>query len=215
MGQKNYRQIVIVIICFVLVSILIHAQKDQSPNIKPFSLSQALSTIEGWEAKRTIELDQKVIESLELDDYLNQIYTNGQTTISLYVGYYLTAKKVGAAHSPLVCFPGQGWVVSDISQGSMKINDKTFRFATMVVTKAERKELVLYWFQAFDKTSAGTFFQKVNIFLAKYLNAREDNAFVRASIPMNGGSKKHSLHKIENFIRAFYPKFLKYVTSQT
>ena len=73
---------------------------------------------------RYTPLGPKIVKALELDDYANQSYSDGKDTISLYIGYYFTAKKVGAAHDPLVCFPGQGWVVSDTQKDKIVLNPK-------------------------------------------------------------------------------------------
>jgi EpsI family protein len=202
---------VVVIVAFVLVSAIIHFRRDQGPYLKRASLSQAVSALKGWKLEEIMKLDPNIIDSLELDDFLNQNYTNGNSTVSLYLGYYMTSKKVGAAHSPLVCFPGQGWLVSDKTEASMQIGDQTIHYSSIVVSKGQIKSLVVYWFQAGDKTSSGTFFQKVNLLLAKFYHSREDNAFVRVSISMNGRSKQESFQEIKHFIRAFYPKLLEYL----
>ena len=81
----------------------------------------------------------------------------------------------------------------------------------MVATKVQNKELLLYWYQAFDKTSPGTLLQKTYVLLAKFLHHREDNAFVRVSVPMEGQSIEEAFDIGAEFIEAFYPLFLKYV----
>ena len=82
----------------------------------------------------------------------------------------------------------------------------------MIVSIGQRKELILYWFQAFNKTTPGTFLQKIYVLWAKYRYHREDNAFVRISIPMTGQTKKEAFNTGVRFIESFYPAFLRYVT---
>lgn len=179
--------------------------------MKRTSLSQAFSDFQGWKGHGSSSFDQEVVKSLALDDYLNQSYSNGSEIVNLYIGYYLTLKKVGAAHSPLVCFPGQGWVVSDKTTKEIKTKDGNIDLAVMLVTRGQEKNLVLYWFQAFDKTCPGTFLQKIYTFWAKVMHCREDNAFVRVTVDMNGRSMEEAYEKGQNFIKAFYPRFLEYV----
>lgn len=167
--------------------------------------------MQGWKGNGPTLLDNKVMESLELDDYINQSYSNEIETVSLYVGYYLTAKKVGAAHSPLVCFPGQGWQVSDTGRESAKVGDHDIDVSVMVVSRGDVKDLIIYWFQAFDKTSSGTFLQKMQMLWSKIIHSREDNAFVRVSVSMNGRSKQDARNAGLKFINVFYPRFLEYV----
>lgn len=208
--MKPYK-IIILIICFALTSIFIYRQPSSKAVNKQVPLSQALANIKGWTMNGYTPLDPKIVKALELDDYVNNSYSNGNEVISLYIGYYLSTKKVGAAHSPLVCFPGQGWVFSNVEDKFLTIGERNLHFMSMVITKGQEKELVLYWYQAFDKTSSGTFSQKIYVLLAKFLHAREDNAFVRVSVPVHNRDVEKAFSKGISFINSFYPTFLEYV----
>jgi hypothetical protein len=81
----------------------------------------------------------------------------------------------------------------------------------MVASIGPRKELLIYWFQAYDRTSPGTFRQKFNTLLSKFHKGREDNAFVRITVPMNEITVDEAYSTGKNFIEKFYPHFLKYV----
>ena len=207
---KAYK-LVILILCFALTSVVIYRHPSSKAVEKKISLSQALSDINGWVMGGYTPLDPTIVKALELDDYINQNYSNGNNTISLYIGYYLTTKKVGAAHSPLVCFPGQGWVVSNTKDESLTIGGHHLQLASMVIDMGQRKELVLYWYQSFDKTSSGTFLQKIYAIWAKFLNRGEENAFVRVSIPINNNGVEKAFASGAGFINAFYPVFLDYI----
>jgi EpsI family protein len=127
---------------------------------------------------------------------------------------YLTTKKVGAAHSTLVCFPAQGWVVSNTKEKPLTIGRHNLHLTSMVTNMGPRKELILYWYQAFDKPSSGTFLQKIYALWAKFLNRGEENAFVRISISMERRSIEEAFITGVEFINAFYPRFLKYLKDE-
>ncbi len=210
---KPYK-IIILIICFALTSIFIYQTPTSTPVEKQVLLSQALIDINGWTMSRYTPLGPEIVKALELDHYANQNYSNGNDTISLYIGYYLTNKKIGAAHDPLVCFPGQGWVVSDRQKGKIVLNSKLWEsisYSFMIAQRGLQKELIIYWFQSYDKTYPDTFSQKIASLWKKLLNQREDNAFVRVSIPMGKKSMSESRETTFKFIRAFYPVFLGFV----
>jgi len=99
-----------------LTSFFVYLQPESRAAKKQLHLAQALVKIKGWHSEGLVELDRGIVEELELDDYANHNFSNGSKTVSLYIGYYLTSKKVGAAHSPLVCFPGNPFIVSPCSQ---------------------------------------------------------------------------------------------------
>ena len=129
----------------------------------------------------------------------------------LYIGYYLTSKNVGAAHSPLVCFPGQGWLLTDFEEKSLDTTIGNINLMTIVASTPQNKQLLIYWFQAFEQTSPGTFMQKINLIRSRLINGREDNAFVRVTVPLDKKSVDQAYAIGADFIRAFYPDFHKHL----
>ena len=210
MGQVISRRIVTVVVYLIAAGIVVYSQTDSVSVKKKMPLYRALAKIEGWQVEQ-VRLDKEIVDALKLDDYVNQNYKNGQDSVSLYIGYYLTSKKVGAAHSPLVCFPGQGWQLSDLERKAAILGDETINLQQIIASNGGRKELLIYWFQSYDKTSPGTFVQKLNTLFSKFVNRREDNAFVRVTVPMAGISDGEAYQIGVKFIKSFYPIFLQYV----
>jgi EpsI family protein len=176
-----------------------------------------LSNLNNWQVSGTVPLQQEVVETLKLDDYLYQNYSSGDSVVSLYIGYYATTAKVGAAHDPLVCMPGQGWLVKD--QGSGKIEPITpssnpIDYSTMVVERNGDQELFLYWFQSYDKAVSGTFSQKIASMINKIRDVGQDNAFVRISCSMNNRSEQQCRQILLDFTKEFYPRFLVYIRGE-
>lgn len=205
----------IVVICLLLLTAAGIAAKDDSvAQPRDISLAEAvIPAINSWTGSGSSALSSTVVDALELDDYVNQNFVKRDDTVSLYVGYYLNQVKVGAAHSPLVCFPGQGWMLSDRENKLFRVGDDQLHLAQMVINKGEEKQLVLYWFQAYDQTSPETFRQKLILLRAKLLFSREDNAFVRVMVPFGGERSMQQAQTIgEDFIQSFYPAFKKYLT---
>ncbi len=211
MGRFNNVRIILMIICLTVCSFIIYFQPETSAINKTKSLKSFFSSIKGWAVTSENQLEFDVLKALDLDEYLFQSYSNGNDYVSLYIGYYYTLKKVGAAHSPLVCFSGQGWKVVDISNGTHLVSNKKIHYSSIIVEKAGKKELILYWFQSFNKTSSGTFFQKIFVAWDKYMYSKEDNAFVRVAIPFEGNKKADAFSKGIKFIDSFYPEFIKYI----
>ncbi len=213
MGSLSRARVVIIICCLVVTALGINF--NSAPSIQPRDATLAdtvLPAMEIWKNQGTIPLSENIVTALELDDYLNNSFVNGKENVFLYVGYYLSQKKVGAAHSPLVCFTGQGWELSGLNNLSLQIGNDNIKLASMIIAKGEEKQLVLYWFQAFDKTSSGTLMQKVNLLKSKLLHSREDNAFVRVVIPFGQEKSLQEAKEIGiQFIEYFYPIFKDYI----
>ena len=215
MGSTLYRKIVVLVLLLVLTSLFIYWQPSSRAGKKDKPLSQALLDIEGWKSNGVIPLEWEIVKALELDEYANQSYSNGRETVFLYIGYYLSKKKLGAAHDPLVCFPGQGWVASEIKKGGLTVSPEangSISYSTMIVERGLKKEFILYWYQSYDRTSANTFYQKIIALRQKIFRQPEDNAFVRISIPVGDKSLDECREIITQFIQSFYPVFLLYVT---
>ena len=90
--QKYYRKIIILILCFLLTSILIYRTPTSTAVNKPIPLTQALSDIKGWTSSGLLPLNPRIVEVLELDDYINQNCFNGHERVSLYIcpGYSIS-----------------------------------------------------------------------------------------------------------------------------
>ena len=203
-------------ICFTLVGALVYWPQTSNTAVKKISLGAALEDLNNWDQSAFSPLDPEIIKSLQLDDYLNHRYINASRSVFVYVGYYLTSQKIGAAHDPLVCYHGQGWRVANREKHDFLLNTdpaKHISYVSMIVESKGYKELVVYWYQSFDRTNSNTLFQKLGLLKSKFLDHREDNAFIRISTPMEGKSAKEGLTTINKFISDFYPIFLDYVKS--
>ncbi len=181
---------------------------------KERSLREALASFGAWQVAGFPHLRQEAIDRLRVDDHLFAVYTNGSSNVTLYVGYYLTSRKVGAAHDPLVCFPGQGWSLSGMESMHLPVKGPQtgeVRVCRMVAEKGDERQLILYWYQAYDDTATGVFEQKLRLLWQGLTARRADNAFVRTSVRMDGGSIEEGSRDAIEFIRDFYPVFLEYV----
>ena len=214
MGQVSQRNIIILILCLLLTAGLIYVKPESRPVKKQMLLREALKDLRTWKVYGLAELDAKLVEALELKDYVNQSHTNGPNRVFLYIGYYLTSAQVGAAHDPLVCFPGQGWVLSNKSTGKLALNPEAgapISYSSMIAQRGNQKELLVYWFQSYDVANPDTFSQKLATWWGKMRNKGEDNAFVRISMALDGKSPEEGKEIIFGFVREFYPVFLSYI----
>ncbi len=213
MGQPSPQRVILVALCLILTSLLIYLAPSSHGRQTKGSLSQALIHLDGWQGGELVPIEPKILEALSLDDYANQRYYKGDKVVFLYIGYYYTTAKVGAAHDPMVCFPGQGWLISDRQTGQVASAAGRWppvSYSAMIAGRAS-KELLVYWFQSYDSTSPDTFSQKITSLWQKLQRKGEANAFVRLSIPMRQTSLNESLAIADDFIQSFYPVFLRFV----
>lgn len=214
MGHGKARPLIYLAVSMAAAAILLHALDSEEDVVSKAPLSKVLSQVPNWSTKGDIPLDENIIQALDLDDYLFRNYAKDGATVTLYIGLYRVAKKVGAAHSPLVCFPGQGWVISKPDSVRLETPGASIQIASMTASKGKQHELLFYWFQARGKTSRGTLMQKIYSFAEAFRGRPTDNAFVRISIPIEEGNSEKQRLAAMDFIRSFYPIFLAHVTEQ-
>ncbi len=168
--------------------------------------------IEGYRLLQTVTMDSNALELLKLDDYLFSEYSGPEGNVTLYIGYYYTADKASAAHSPLICYPSQGWKIESQNAGQ-KLDVEPFivHYKEIVTSFGKQKELVLYWFQAGRDTNEEAFRNKTNVALNKLLNKGEQHAFVRVSVTIDDSGQEMAKQRVVDFIQTFYPQFIRFV----
>lgn len=179
---------------------------------KQFNVQQ-FDVLGEWVLTVRVPFSPRIVQALELDDYANLVYSKNDNNITLYVGYYNSLKKVGAAHSPLVCVPGQGWAITSTESVEIAIGNQHINAHVIEAEMNEQKKLIVYWYQAYDKTFSGTLLQKMYTFFAKSVHGRESNAFVQITTNINDGTVSEKLLLTKDFLSYFYPQFLNFMTS--
>lgn len=217
MGHTPQQRIILVLILLVLTGIsLRYVVSEEDKHVHENALMDKLVGMEGWSAGPESPIGPNIQKELQLDEYVNRQFFNDSRSVFLYVGYYHTAKKVGAAHDPLVCFPGQGWKLGDRTESVLADNEPfsgQIRYASMVAEKGADMQLLLYWFQSYDVACSNTLSQKIWLLWKKLKGDRTDNAFVRITVPMRDENVEKARQTALDFTRRFYPVFLEYVTS--
>jgi len=209
--------LIFLLIVFLLcaVGVVVNLESGYHKQTKQNRLS-SLTNVPNWKFVESIPMDPKIVTALELDDYLYQRYSDGKILVTIYVGYYHSSKKVGAAHDPMVCFPGQGWKINNTTKGLAKMSHRgisDFPYATISADLGEQSEYLLYWFQAFDQPAATTLMQKLLLLKNNFLGKGQDNAFVRLSMPCPGKGTAKCEQTLLKFVDDFYPVLKGYITS--
>jgi len=207
-------RVILLSILLAVTAILVHGTRTGSESAPKVPLRQAFDQVAGWNGVINLLLSDQNVNMLKLDDYLFRRFIHGQHVVTLYVGYYRTAAKVGASHDPLVCFQGQGWKVVERSHGSYPLTIASgliLTYSAMIAERQGERELIVYWFQTNGKTSANTFSQKIDMVSDRLTGHGEDSAFVRITTPIGDSPPATAKKKIFDFIEVFYPAFNRYM----
>jgi EpsI family protein len=216
MDRKSYasRLIIVCLLLLATAAATAYIPLSRSPREKDRNLSQYLGDVGGWSSFEHAAMNLNIQDSLTTDDSLFTTYRKGDRELDVYIGYYFTSDKIGKPHSPLVCFPGQGWKMSNEKKRTLILGEKDqvpLHVNSIIVQKGQDRQLVLFWFQAYDRPCADTFSQKTAALWNKIRHGREDNAFVRVSTACDNKDAEASLSEVSEFLEVFYPAFLRYV----
>jgi EpsI family protein len=206
-------QVIVLIVCLVVTGGFVLLKPQGQAYVQNRSLDLSLREFPGWELIENNYLSAVLVNDLKLDDFLFNTYQQGAGQVTLYVGYYGSGKKVGAAHDPQVCYPGQGWLLSHKEKKRLTFpNGEAITYASIVAEQQERKDLIHYWFQVDKHSASNTFKQKVYLFKSKILKAGEANAFVRISTQMNDDEYGQAEERLLDFMQGFYPQLSAHMT---
>jgi len=209
--MSTNKKLVVLIILFLVPCLFAFAKSDPPRVVKKQRLTEALAHIDGYRVVRSSPMEENIIEFLDLDDYTLTTYEKDGVQITLYIGFYYTADKVSAAHSPLVCFPGQGWTITEPEYGRLKVGDHQIDYAQIDATLSNQKELIVYWYQSHDDTTQLVYRNKINTLINKLVNGDQQHAFVRVSVPLNKTKSNSEESAIKDFMTEFFLEFMGFI----
>ena len=131
------KRLLLLLALLCVTAVFVYRGSTEIKVSKQESLRQVFGPVEGFELEYQSTLEPSIYSFLDLDDYASSGYKKDGTSIGLYIGYYFSLDKVSAAHSPLVCFPGQGWAINKPVKHTMKVGKHTIKYAEMVARPGE------------------------------------------------------------------------------
>ena len=212
MGNKIEIKLIVLSFFFLITCIFVYGF-NQPPEIKAKPpLSGYFSHIDGYESLGFVDMLPSHLKMLQLDDYVFANFKGHDRNINLYIGYYYSAGKAYRAHSPLVCYPAQGWKVDSKPMiATLATGPYTINYEEIVTSLGQEKELVLYWYQSHLLTNTQVYKNKIDMGYNKLVNNDEQHAFVRVAVPIGKSSYDEAKKSAVDFIHAFYPRFVEFI----
>ena len=160
-------------------------------------------TLDSWRG-RDSKLQMRTIDILGVDDYISRVYTKGDLSIWVYVGYYASQKKGALIHSPRHCYPASGWQIIKMTKDTIEIPSKKIVVNRLLLKKGEEEKLVFYWYVERGRIITNEYKAKFYLIFDRIFRQRSNGALIEFSAPV--------IYSIDNtariekgFIRAFYP----------
>jgi EpsI family protein len=213
-GNKKDTKLIILIVVLLVTCFGAYSTSAPKSITRKATLKQTLGPLQSFPTFEEIALEPQMVTMLDLDDHVFRNYHGPGGNVNLYVGYYYTTDKAYASHSPLACFPSQGWKISEPVTHRLTVGNQTISYVELTASIQGRNELILYWYQAGDLTTASVTKNKYNALYNKVRHKEEDHAFVRVSVPFADSGKEAAEKKAHQFIEDFYPVFIQIINSK-
>jgi EpsI family protein len=172
--------------------------------------------IDKWTGKE-LQLETKVLQVLKVDDYMTRQYWSDQeSSIGFYVGYYKSMRQGATYHSPKNCLPGSGWYFVKTGKIRLDISDrhrKVMEVNKFIIQKGVDKQLVLYWYQDRGRIITSEYWAKIYMVLDAIFKNRTDGAFVRVTVPFTGDDEEMAIKRGKSFVEKTFPLLEEYLPS--
>lgn len=169
--------------------------------------------LEGWQANEG-RLDTQVEVGLGVEDYLMADYRRGASeVVNLYVAYYSSQRKGASPHSPQVCIPGGGWLITSLDRVALDM-EGTGRFEVnrVIISRGGQRQLVYYWFEQRGRRIANEYWMKWYLLVDALLRNRSDGALVRVTTPIGSlEAAKDADKRLAEFARLAVPRLAPHV----
>lgn len=175
------------------------------------------SNISDWRG-RSSSLEPQVEHFLGLTDYILADYARPDGRwVNFYVAYYASQRKGVSPHSPAVCIPGNGWVITDFQR--TKINDGPVNgvlpINRAVIRKNSSAQIVYYWFEQRGRKIENEWLSKFYLIADALRLNRTDGALVRLTTSVYPGETEAEAEKrLMSFVRVVLPTLTAYLPKQ-
>lgn len=163
----------------------------------------------------TAMLDLATEQALKVDDYILSDYARPDgKTVNLYVAYYASQRKGEFPHSPIVCIPGGGWVITNLKQINYVEPGESQPLNRVVIEKGTVKQIVYYWFDERGRKIANEWSAKFYLLVDAIMMNRTDGSLVRLTTAvLPGESEDDADQRLKAFMQSAVPRLAQFLPS--
>lgn len=171
-------------------------------------LHQLPAEVGQWKESGEQSIGADVEAYLKPDEYILRDYSaQGAAPISLFVAYFKSLQNVYGPHSPRICLPGAGWLVTSSKIADIAVPGRPSGIPVNEYTmeKANQRILVLYWYQNDRDVWAEEYHAKLRMLPDLIRYRRSDVSLVRLITPMAGSASDKELANSLQFTARIFP----------
>lgn len=172
-------------------------------------LHQLPAQLGPWKASGEESMPPATEEYLKPDEYILRDYVDerGGSPINLFVAYFKSLQNTYGPHSPSVCLPAAGWLVTSSSIITIPVPGRAEPISANEyrMEKSSERMLVLYWYQNDRDTWAQEFHAKLRLLPDLIRYRRSDVSLVRVITPLGSATSENELSSCLRFTQTVYP----------
>lgn len=213
-NNKNF--IFLFTLLFLCATLVLAISRRGNPVVVKTNLENLPMQIAGYQGTKD-SFSQAVYDVLDADLHVYRHYRSGDDApLSLYLGYYGTAKGGRTGHNPYACLPGAGWGI--LQRGTVQVFpsykpggvDVNF----VVAGKDGINNVMLHWYHAAGTKILSTGLeQNIQRFVGRILHNRNDGAYVQVNsiatneeIPASKDKLAEFVHEIMEQLPHYWPE---------
>lgn len=141
------------------------------------------------------------------DSSLLRIYrTYDLLPIIVYVGFHGDLPTSLDYHTPVVCYPAQGWQIVSTGKSSLgAFRGNPVQASEIVVEKGGERRLVVWWYHAGSQSFEKRIRQVYMMVALAMFTGRTDGSIVRVEVPLAQGSEEAVREELQRFSRLLLP----------
>jgi EpsI family protein len=162
-----------------------------------------------WKASAEQSMGPEVTAYLRPDEYILRNYVDQRSggAIGLFVAYFKSLQNTYGPHSPKICLPGSGWLVSSSKVVNIPVPGRAEPIPVNQFTmeQANQHIVVLYWYQNDRDVWAEEYHAKLRLLPDLIRYRRSDVSLVRVIAPFEDSSPDNELTNCVQFTQRMFP----------
>lgn len=183
-------------VLFMLLSLLIAVIVStpffdrEDATVASKSLSKFPATLGQWRAS-----ESRLPPSIEAvagasEYYYGDFLSSENDKVNLYIAYYKDQKQGAAPHSPKVCIPGDGWVITSDEPVSIQTKSgKKYKVSRLIINKDKHTIVTYYWLKQGKNFFRQQYMARLDLILFAIQENRADAALIRMVSEVASGEK--------------------------
>jgi exosortase D (VPLPA-CTERM-specific) len=161
----------------------------------------------------TSTLDPRIEHIVAAEDYMLSDYRKSDgKAVNLYMAYYASQQKGESPHSPLICIPGDGWIITRLARTTYGNSNIEQPLNRALIERDGIKQVVYYWYEERGRRIASEYWSKWYLLSDAITQNRSDGALVRLITTIfPGETERDADGRLMSFMQELLPNLGSYL----